>query len=139
MSTGAHLLLASLFDENIHTCTHENGGGIDMDLATDLNMNFTWTPPLVSISRIDDTLEGPESITEDKVAAAFDEIKQRIRESPTSVIHDLMGKRFWWARYMILWSWNRLTRELPLQYSRTIFSRWDLTQMMVHLGMFSHY
>jgi hypothetical protein len=63
-----------------------NGGGIDTDLATDLNINFTWTPPLASISHIDDTLEGPESITEDEVAAALDEIELRIRESPTSVI-----------------------------------------------------
>jgi hypothetical protein len=55
-------------------------------LATDLNTNFTWTPPLASISRFDNTLKEPESITESEVAASFDEIEQHMQESPTSVI-----------------------------------------------------
>ncbi|KAG2072378.1 hypothetical protein BDR04DRAFT_1096589, partial [Suillus decipiens] len=44
----------------------------------DLDTYFAWTPPLVSQSQADDELEGPESLTEDEVAAAFDEIEQRI-------------------------------------------------------------
>ncbi|KAG2073668.1 hypothetical protein BDR04DRAFT_1229899 [Suillus decipiens] len=57
-----------------------NNGGIDTDLAMNLDTNFAWTRPLVSQSQADDKLEGPESLTEDEVAATFDEIEQRIAE-----------------------------------------------------------
>jgi hypothetical protein len=36
-------------------------------------------------------LEGPESLTEDEVAAAFDGIEQRITESPGSAIDPKLG------------------------------------------------
>ncbi|OAX32925.1 hypothetical protein K503DRAFT_776163 [Rhizopogon vinicolor AM-OR11-026] len=63
----------------MHTRNH---GGIDTNFATDLDANFTWTPPLASQSHADNMLEGPESLTEDEVTAAFDEIEQCIAESP---------------------------------------------------------
>ena len=72
----------------MHTRNHD---GIDTNLATDLDANFTWTPPLASQSHADDMLEGPESLTEDEVAAAFDEIEQRIAESPGSAIDPQLG------------------------------------------------
>ncbi|KAG1774329.1 hypothetical protein EV702DRAFT_1126519 [Suillus placidus] len=53
---------------HMHT---RNNGGIDTDLATGLDANFAWIPPLESQSQVDDGLEGPESLTEDEVAAAF--------------------------------------------------------------------
>ncbi|KAG1796726.1 uncharacterized protein HD556DRAFT_1431303 [Suillus plorans] len=57
----------------------------------DLDANFAWTPPLASQSQVDDKLEGPESLTEDEVAAAFDEIEQRIAEFPTTIDPQLEG------------------------------------------------
>jgi hypothetical protein len=62
-----------------------------MDLATDLDANFTWTPPLASQSQVDDELEGPESLMEDEVAAAFDEIRQYIAEFPSANDPQLEG------------------------------------------------
>ncbi|KAG2362062.1 hypothetical protein BDR07DRAFT_1376781 [Suillus spraguei] len=49
------------------------------------------TPPLASQSQADDELEGPESLTEDEVAAAFDEIEQRIAEYPSAIYPQLEG------------------------------------------------
>jgi hypothetical protein len=49
-------------------------------------------PPLASQSRADDMLEGPESLSENEVAAAFDEIEQRIAESPGSAIDPKLGE-----------------------------------------------
>ena len=86
-----HLLLASLSDEkNAHIHTRNNGG-IDTDLATDLDANFARTPPLASQSQVDDELEGPESLTEDEVAAAFDEIEQCIAEFSSAIDPQLEG------------------------------------------------
>jgi hypothetical protein len=62
-----------------------------MDLATDLDANFTWTPPLASQSQVDDELEGPENLMEDEVAAAFDEIRQYIVEFPSANDPQLEG------------------------------------------------
>ncbi|KAG2368985.1 hypothetical protein BDR07DRAFT_1348777 [Suillus spraguei] len=72
--------------KNAHMHTRNNGG-IDMDLATDLDAHFAWTPPLASQSQ----LEGPESLTEDEVAAAFDEIEQRIAEFSSVIDAQLEG------------------------------------------------
>jgi hypothetical protein len=49
------------------------------------------SPPLASQSRADDMLEGPESLSENEVAAAFDGIEQRIAESPGSTIDPKLG------------------------------------------------
>ena len=46
---------------HVHMHTHANQG-INVDLATDIQQNFTWTPPLASLSHNDDDLEGPENI-----------------------------------------------------------------------------
>ncbi|KAJ8586571.1 hypothetical protein M405DRAFT_935305 [Rhizopogon salebrosus TDB-379] len=48
-------------------------------------------PPLASQSRADDMLEGPESLSENEVAAVFDEIEQRIAKSPGSAIDPKLG------------------------------------------------
>ncbi|KAJ8587093.1 hypothetical protein M405DRAFT_822139 [Rhizopogon salebrosus TDB-379] len=48
-------------------------------------------PPLASQSNADDMLEGPESLSENEVAAAFDWIEQRIAESPGSAIDPGLG------------------------------------------------
>lgn len=47
--------------------------GIDVDLATDLSTNFTWTPPLAAAPAVgsEDDLLGPESITPDELEEAF--------------------------------------------------------------------
>jgi hypothetical protein len=69
-----------------------NHGSIDTNLATYLEANFAWAPPLASQSRADDMLEGPEGLTEDEVAAAFDEIERHIAESPGSAIDTKLGR-----------------------------------------------
>lgn len=64
-----------------HMHTRENGG-INVDLATDIADNFTWTPPL-STGQPEVSLEGPESITDAELDAAFDEIETRNAERPS--------------------------------------------------------
>ena len=66
----------------MHTRTN---GGINVDLATDMQHNFTWTPPLASLSHRDDDLEGPESITDEDIDAASAEIEQRNAGNATNV------------------------------------------------------
>jgi hypothetical protein len=58
-----------------HMDTRTNRG-INVDLATNIQHNFTWTPPLALPSRGND-LEGLESITDEDIEAAFAEIEQR--------------------------------------------------------------
>ncbi|KIK81074.1 hypothetical protein PAXRUDRAFT_15439 [Paxillus rubicundulus Ve08.2h10] len=51
--------------------------GIDTDLADELARTFTWVPPLVSKSdesEDSDVLAGPEAITDEELAEAFDVI-----------------------------------------------------------------
>ncbi|KAG2071263.1 hypothetical protein BDR04DRAFT_1231252 [Suillus decipiens] len=82
-----HALAAGQPVRRKHAHMHTwNNGGIDTGLVMDLNTNY-------------DRLEGPESLTEDEVAAAFDEIEQRIAKFPSAI--DLQVK--------------------------TMSSRWDLT------------
>lgn len=50
--------------------------GINVDLATDIAANFTWTPPLAT-QQHDDSLEGPEGITDEDIEEAFAELDQR--------------------------------------------------------------
>ena len=47
--------------------------GINVDLATDLTTNFTWTPPIAATPAVgtNDNLLGPESITPDELDEAF--------------------------------------------------------------------
>ncbi|KAG2360242.1 hypothetical protein BDR07DRAFT_1290106, partial [Suillus spraguei] len=81
-----HALAAGQSVHRKHAHMHtQNNGGINTDLAMDLDTNFAWTPPLVSQSQADDELEGPESLTEDEVAAAFDKIEQCIAELPSVI------------------------------------------------------
>ncbi|KAG1721767.1 uncharacterized protein EDB91DRAFT_1256382 [Suillus paluster] len=80
-----------LYSLRVKSLSTQNNVGIDTDLATDLNANFTWTPPLASRSQVDNELEGPESLTEDEVAAAFDEIEQCIAEFPSAIDPQLEG------------------------------------------------
>ncbi|KAG2352313.1 hypothetical protein BDR07DRAFT_1438191, partial [Suillus spraguei] len=73
---------------HMHT---RNNGGIDTDLVMNLDTNFAWTSPLESQSQADDGLEGTESLTDDEVAAAFDEIEQHIAEFPSAIEPQLEG------------------------------------------------
>ncbi|KAG2348495.1 hypothetical protein BDR05DRAFT_944599 [Suillus weaverae] len=75
-----------------------NNGGIDTDVATGLDANFAWIPPLASQSQVDDGLEGPESLTEDGVAVAFDEIEPSIAEFPSVIDPQLEG----WERLSLI-------------------------------------
>ena len=54
--------------------TH-NKPGINVDLATDIETNFTWKPPLTT-KESDVSLEGPESITDEELEAAFVKLEQ---------------------------------------------------------------
>ena len=54
--------------------TH-NKPGINVDLATDIETNFTWKLPLTT-KKSDVSLEGPESITDEELEAAFAELEQ---------------------------------------------------------------
>ena len=66
-----------------HGHTH-NTAGINADLAADIETNFTWPPHLArqGPTSNDDLLEGPDSITPEDFDAAFDELDQRLKETP---------------------------------------------------------
>jgi len=49
--------------------------GINVDLATDIAANYTWTPPLATPQN-DDSLEGPEGITDEDFEKAIAELDQ---------------------------------------------------------------
>ena len=61
-----------------------NTAGINANLTTDIQTNFTWSPPLAhqGPASNDDLLEGPESITPEDFDVAFDELDQRLKETP---------------------------------------------------------
>ena len=62
--------------KHAHMHTRKDGR-IDVDLAKDLETNFTWTPPLATnVSANSADLEGPESISEEEIEAAFAELEQ---------------------------------------------------------------
>jgi hypothetical protein len=63
--------------------THENQD-INVDLVTDIEQNFTWTPLLTSPSH-DNDLEGPEGIMDDNIEAVFAEIKQHDGEARSNL------------------------------------------------------
>ncbi|KAF9230422.1 hypothetical protein BU15DRAFT_83642 [Melanogaster broomeanus] len=49
--------------------------GIDTELADELGKTFTWVPPLVSESDdTEDCLAGPEAVTDEELAEAFDAV-----------------------------------------------------------------
>ena len=54
--------------------TH-NKPGINVDLAMDIKTNLTWKSPLTT-KESDVSLEGPESITDEELEAAFAELEQ---------------------------------------------------------------
>ena len=59
--------------------------GIDTELPADLERSFSWVPPLATDSCEDDYLAGPESITDEELAAAFDELKREKAEAGSAV------------------------------------------------------
>ena len=62
--------------KHAHKHTRKDGR-LDVDLAKDLKTNFTWMPPLATnISANSADLEAPESISEEKIEAAFAELEQ---------------------------------------------------------------
>ena len=54
--------------------THKDRG-INVDLTTDIAANYTWKPPLAT-QQNDDSLEGPEGITDEDIEEAFAELDQ---------------------------------------------------------------
>lgn len=67
---------------HMHTC---NAPGINTDLAKDLNINFTWIPPL-TVTFIDEAmqykvlLEGSEGMMDEEFAAEYDKWKRQQAE-----------------------------------------------------------
>ncbi|KIK73968.1 hypothetical protein PAXRUDRAFT_177013 [Paxillus rubicundulus Ve08.2h10] len=59
----------------MHTCPHL---GINMDLVDELVKTFTWVPPLAAESDgSKESLSGPEEITDEELAEAFDAIDHK--------------------------------------------------------------
>ena len=68
---------------HMHT---RNEIGINVDLVSDLETNFTWTPPLAtSTQQTEVSLEGPEGITDDDIDTAFADLEKR---SPDTSVLD---------------------------------------------------
>ena len=61
-----------------------NTAGINANHATDIEINYTWSPHLArpGPASNDESLKGPESITPDDFDAAFDELDRRLKEAP---------------------------------------------------------
>lgn len=54
-----------------------------VDIAQDLEANFAWVPPLAAEPQdLDDLLAGPETISTDEIAEAFDvlEVQENLEE-----------------------------------------------------------
>ena len=69
---------------HMHTCKDP---GVDVQLATDLETNFTWTPPLATNGFVNSgDLEGPEGISEEDIDAAFAELEEQNRNSEETAI-----------------------------------------------------
>ncbi|KAH7920574.1 hypothetical protein BV22DRAFT_1107611 [Leucogyrophana mollusca] len=59
---------------HMHT---QKGPGINTNLATDLEINFAWVPPLTAeVEAVDDNLEGPEAISLDEIDEAFAQLER---------------------------------------------------------------
>jgi hypothetical protein len=71
-----------------HTHMHtRKDPGVDVQLATDLKTNFTWTPPLATNGFVNGgDLEGAEGISEEDIDAAFAELEEQNRNSEEAVI-----------------------------------------------------
>lgn len=66
----------------MHMHTREEVG-INVDVAQDLEANFAWAPPLAAEPQdLDDLLAGPETISADEIAEAFDalEVEENLEE-----------------------------------------------------------
>ena len=66
----------------MHTYTNR---GINVDLVTDIQHNFTWTLPLASLSYDNDLVESLENITNKDIEAPFAEIEQHDGGSATNI------------------------------------------------------
>ncbi|KAF8837240.1 hypothetical protein BDN67DRAFT_1014046 [Paxillus ammoniavirescens] len=63
----------------MHTCPHL---GIDTDLVDELVKIFTWVPPLAAESdESEESLSGPEAITDEELVEAFDAIDHEKAEA----------------------------------------------------------
>ncbi|KAH7905944.1 hypothetical protein BJ138DRAFT_1225824 [Hygrophoropsis aurantiaca] len=81
--------------------------GIDISVATDLEATFSWVPPLAAESLdSDDYLAGPESIAEEELDQAFDELDREKAEAAAAGVSDkvidnthgvLAGKIYDWV------------------------------------------
>ncbi|KAG1799160.1 hypothetical protein EV424DRAFT_1267167, partial [Suillus variegatus] len=60
---------------HMHMHTREEVG-INVDVTQDLEANFAWAPPLAAEPQdADDLLAGPETISADEIAEAFDALE----------------------------------------------------------------
>ena len=93
--------------DHMHTC---NTAGINADLATNLEINFTWSLPLArqGPASNDNSSEGPESITPVDFDPAFDELDQKLKEAPrnSEMVGGWSGGTRLRAMFMILRSWR---------------------------------
>lgn len=91
--------------------------GIDISVATNLKATFSWVPPFAAESHdSDDYLGGPESIAEEELDQAFDELDREKAETAAAagvsdkVINNTHGVQFQ-AKSTIGWNLNVSTKE----------------------------
>ncbi|KAG2354176.1 hypothetical protein BDR07DRAFT_1494978 [Suillus spraguei] len=101
-----------------------NNGGIDTNLAMDLDKIFAWTPPSAS-----------------QIAATFDEIEQHIAEFPSATDPQLEGYEILAGKVYDL---AELTKELSLRLSKTMlesdledYLSWDVQSLLTTKGVSS--
>ncbi|KAG2353490.1 hypothetical protein BDR07DRAFT_1495575 [Suillus spraguei] len=73
---------------NLRYHTHQKAPGINVEIAADLEANFTWAPPFApQTQNVDDDLAGPESISLNEIDAAF-ALLEHEKESMERVLID---------------------------------------------------
>ena len=126
--------------------------GIDTELAADLERTFSWVPPLATDSRDpDDYLAGPESITDEELVAAFDELEREKVEAGSAVdpIAQSDDSSFPWVLDGNLYAWDELDRVdkglVPRGFREEVTAletassegttSWDVSSLMLSEGL----
>ena len=86
----------------MHTLSHT---GIDTNLAKELETTFTWMPPL-AVDSDEDYLAGPESITDEELAEAFERVDHTMSVIDPNLDSDgnevLEGTVYSWAELKLV-------------------------------------
>jgi len=119
--------------------------GIDTELAADLEKTFAWVPPLATNSCDADDLAGPESIMDEELMEAFEELARERADAGGNVDTEVS------ARVLDgnLYAWEELDRVdkglAPRRFADEVtalekassegITSWDISSLMLLEGL----